>query len=49
MELGAKTLMLTGNPERIREFDGSGQPYLSKPITPELFLQRVQEALAVGA
>ena len=45
-ELGAKTLMMTGNPERITEFDGSGQPYLSKPFTPELFVKRVQEILA---
>jgi DNA-binding response OmpR family regulator len=47
-ELGAKTLMMTGNPERIMEFDGSGQPYLSKPFTPELFVKRVQEILAAG-
>ena len=30
--LGAKTLMMTGNPDRIIEFDGTGQPYLSKPF-----------------
>ena len=46
LELGAKTLMMTGNPERIVEFDGAGQPYLSKPFPSELFLQRVEEILA---
>src|SRR6266446_2929040 len=44
--LGVKTLMMTGNPERIIEFDGAGQPYLSKPFPPEVFLQRVKEILA---
>jgi DNA-binding response OmpR family regulator len=39
--LGAETLMMTGSPERILEFDGAGQPYLSKPFTVEAFLQRV--------
>ena len=43
--LGAKTLMMTGNPDRIVEFDGAGQPYLSKPFPIEVFLQRVQEVL----
>jgi DNA-binding response OmpR family regulator len=45
---GAKTLMMTGNPDRIIEFDGAGQPYLSKPFRPEAFLERVQEILAEG-
>ena len=31
---GAKTLMMTGSSDRIVEFDGSGQPYLSKPFPP---------------
>jgi DNA-binding response OmpR family regulator len=44
-QLGAKTLMMTGNPDRIIEFDGAGQPYLSKPFAPELFVKRVQEIL----
>jgi DNA-binding response OmpR family regulator len=44
--LGAKTLMMTGNPDRIIEFDGAGQPYLSKPFPPDLFLRRVEEILA---
>jgi DNA-binding response OmpR family regulator len=44
--LGAKTLMMTGNPDRILEFGGAGQPYLSKPFTVDAFLQRVQELLA---
>ena len=44
--VGAKVLMMTGNPDRIVEFDGAGQPYLSKPFVPEAFLQRVQEILA---
>jgi len=47
-ELGAKMLMMTGNPDRITEFNGSGQPYLSKPFTPELFVKRVQEILGGG-
>lgn len=46
IELGASTLMMTGNPDRIVEFDGAGQPYLSKPFMPELFVQRVEEILA---
>jgi len=45
---GAKTLMMTGSPDRIVEFDGSGQPYLSKPFPPEAFLQRVEQILATG-
>jgi len=44
--IGAKTLMMTGSPDRIIEFDGAGQPYLSKPFLPEVFLQRVEEMLA---
>ena len=43
---GAKILMLTGSPDRVGEFDGSGQRYLSKPFAPEAFLQRVQEILS---
>ena len=43
--LGAKTLMMTGNPDRIVEFDGAGQPYLSKPFPVEVFVERVQEIL----
>ena len=45
---GAKTLMMTGSPDRIVEFDGSGQPYLSKPFPPEAFLQRVEQILSAG-
>ena len=45
---GARTLMMTGSPDRIVEFDGSGQPYLSKPFPPEAFLQRVERILATG-
>ena len=45
---GAKTLMMTGSPDRIVEFDGSGQPYLSKPFPPGAFLQRVEQILATG-
>ena len=29
---GAKILMMTGNPDRILEYDGAGQRYLSKPF-----------------
>src|SRR5258708_28867915 len=43
--LGVKTLMMTGNPDRIIEFDGSGQPYLPKPFPPDVFLHRVKEIL----
>ena len=46
---GVKSLMMTGNPERIVEFDAAGQPYLSKPCPPDTFLQRVREILAEGA
>jgi DNA-binding response OmpR family regulator len=45
---GCKTLMMTGSPDRIMEFDGAGQPYLSKPFPPDVFLKRVQEMLAAG-
>ena len=45
---GAKTLMMTGSSDRIVEFDGSGQPYLSKPFPPEAFLQRVELILSTG-
>jgi DNA-binding response OmpR family regulator len=45
---GAKTLMMTGSSDRIVEFDGAGQPYLSKPFVPEVFLQRVEEILAAA-
>jgi hypothetical protein len=40
---------MTGNPDRIVEFDGAGQPYLSKPLRAEAFVQRVEEILAAGA
>ena len=43
---GARVLMITGSPDRIIEFDASGQPYLSKPFPPEAFLRRVQEILS---
>jgi DNA-binding response OmpR family regulator len=42
---GAKVLMMTGNPDRIVEFDGAGQPYVSKPVAPEAFVQRVRQVL----
>ena len=45
---GAKSLMMTGSPDRIVEFDGSGQPYLSKPFQPEAFLRRVEQILSTG-
>jgi len=37
--------MMTGNPDRIIEYDGAGQPYLSKPFLPDAFLQRVEGML----
>ena len=42
---GAKVLMMTGNPDRIVELDGAGQPYVSKPVAPEAFFQRVRQVL----
>src|SRR5262249_33173537 len=44
--LGVKTLMMTGNPDRITEFDGAGQPHLSKPFPPNVLVQRAEEILA---
>ena len=41
-----KTLMMTGSSDRIVEFEGAGQPYLSKPFPPDVFLRRVEELLA---
>jgi two-component system, NtrC family, response regulator AtoC len=46
---GARTLIMTGNPDRIVEFEGARQPYLSKPLRAEAFLQRVEEILAAKA
>jgi CheY-like chemotaxis protein len=43
---GAKTLMMAGNPDRIVDFDGARQPYLSKPFLPDIFLKRVEQILA---
>jgi len=45
---GVKILMMTGSPDRMVEFDGAGQPYLSKPFRSEAFLQRIEEMLATG-
>ena len=45
---GAKTLMMSGSPDRIMAFEGAGQPYLSKPFLPDVFLQRVREILGEG-
>ncbi len=45
---GGKILMMTGNPDRRIEFDGSGQPCSSKPFPPEAFLRRVQEIPSAG-
>jgi DNA-binding response OmpR family regulator len=47
--LGVKTFMMSGNPDLIVEFDNAGQPYLSKPFPPELFVRRAQEILAAGS
>jgi DNA-binding response OmpR family regulator len=46
---GDRTLMTTGSADRIVEFDGAGQPYLSKPFTPEAFLLRVRDILGEAA
>ena len=45
---GAKPLMRTGSPDRMIEFDGAGQPYLSKPFPPDVFVKRLQAMLAAG-
>ena len=42
---GVKTLMMTGNPDRILEFGGARQAYLSKPFQPDAFLKKVEESL----
>jgi hypothetical protein len=42
---GAKTLMLTGSSDRMVDFEAAGQPYLSKPCPPDLFLRRMREIL----
>ena len=42
---GAQILVMTGNADRIVGLDDAGRPYLSKPFTPEAFLERVQEIL----
>jgi len=44
--LGTKTLMMTGNSDRIVECEAAGQSYLSKPFLPDLFLKRVEEVLS---
>jgi DNA-binding response OmpR family regulator len=46
--VGAKVLMMTGSADRIMELDGAGQAYLSKPFTPEAFLERVRDMLGEG-
>ena len=46
--VGAKVLMMTGSADRIIELDSAGQPYLSKPFTPEAFLERVRGMLGEG-
>ena len=43
--LGTKTLMMTGNSDRIVECEAAGQPYLSKPFPVGVFVQRVEELL----
>jgi len=45
---GAKVLLITGSPDRVVEFDGSGQPYLSKPFPAEAFPRRVRKILSPG-
>ena len=42
---GAKVLMMTGNPDRIVELDGAGQPYVSQPVAPKAIVQRVRQVL----
>ena len=42
------TLMMTGSPDRIIEFDRAGRPCRSKPFPREALLQRVEEMLAAG-
>jgi DNA-binding response OmpR family regulator len=44
--LDTKILMMSGNADRIIEFEAAGQAYLSKPFLPDLFLRRVEEILS---
>ena len=44
--LGVKIIMMTGNPERIVEFDAARQPYLSKPFPPGALVEKIEEVLA---
>jgi DNA-binding response OmpR family regulator len=44
---GAKTLMITGSPDRMIEFDGTGQQYLPKPLPSEAFVRPVHEILSL--
>jgi DNA-binding response OmpR family regulator len=43
--LGVKIIMMTGNPERIVEFDAARQPYLSKPFPAGALVEKVREVL----
>ena len=40
--------MMTGNPDRIVEFDRAVRPFLSRPFMPEVFLRRVEEMRAAA-
>jgi hypothetical protein len=35
---------MTGNPDRIVELDGAGQPFLSKPFPPDAFVIALSKA-----
>jgi DNA-binding response OmpR family regulator len=43
---GAKISMLTGNPERIVQFDVARQPYLSRPFPPRVLADKIEKVLA---
>jgi DNA-binding response OmpR family regulator len=43
---GVKSLVVTGNPDRMTLFEGQGVDYLSKPFRPVEFLRRVEACLA---
>jgi hypothetical protein len=43
---GANTSDVDGKSRRIIEFDGTEQPYLSKPFLSDLFVQPVREMLS---
>jgi len=46
---GEKILMMTGNPDRLVEFVGSGQPHFSKRFPPEGFRNELKKSFRQAA